>query len=106
MSSVKNVYYFCNVYFRDSVTYSLKYPAGTRYYNEIKCIRLYQGDSRIDRFKNDKYSSIISFDYGPSFRPFNSGKEDIEKEKEHILQEYKYYNRGAPNVVTITNTEN
>ncbi len=105
MSSVKNVCYICKVYFIDSITSKLKYPVGSRYYNEIKCIRMYEGDPRINKFKNDKDGNMIWFDYTSRFSPFNFGKEDINTEKKDILRSYMYYNTNTPNVITIINNE-
>jgi hypothetical protein len=54
MALQRNVYYFCKVEFRDAMNrklgpYHIQRP---RWYYEIDCVRMYEGDPRISAYQN------------------------------------------------------
>ena len=95
MALQRNVYYFCKVEFRDVMNrklgpYHIQRP---RWYYEIECVRMYEGDTRFTAYKN-KYLTgghIVKIEYA---NPQAPQKEDLTWEKKHIWEtHYKWDKR-------------
>jgi hypothetical protein len=95
MAPLRNVYYFCRVEFKDAMNqklgpYHIQRP---RWYYEIECVRMYEGDSRIKEYQNKYYSGghIVKIKYS---NPSAPKKEDLDWEKRHIWEShYKWDTR-------------
>lgn len=81
-----------------------------RWYYEIECVRMYEGDPRISAYQNNYLTGghIVKIEYT---KPLAPKKEDLSWEKKHIWEShYKYDKRfkysSANDYFTVASPEN